>query len=499
MISFSSGLSPAHAKSYYTRELAAPENQVAPELESGRVRHHGAVALHLGLIDPDSHTAETFRNLCDGLSPEGGEVLVPPRNGWEGSAARKARGANARNAGWDINVSPDKSVSVAALVLGDRQIVAAHREATLSALAAFEGTICTRTSDGHRAERTGALLATTFDHGVSRELDPQLHTHVFLHNITVDRTGRTRAVYLPPTFRARNDVAEAYSAALERSLSVLGYRTSRLPRTNAVRIEGLPEALLELYSTRSRRAREQAKRIRREAGTQSDRKEPTARTLHRWAASASRPAKAKHLDWRELRVRWIDQARGIGIDPAELLPRIRPSEPRLEREPAPESGREAIHLGSTRTAEPSAPKMSGSRPAVEPRETPTQKTDHAVVRSVLYASREAATAVSESISGDSSDGLRPMVRLVAAVGEVTAEATEVVAGRGFLARLQASAARAAGPVPPCAQDSHPITPTPEPTRAQSSRAPARATEPTGRSGLAPPKTPAEMPWPDRTR
>lgn len=499
MISFSCGLSPGHAKTYYTRELAAPENQVAPELESGRVRHHGAVALHLGLIDPESHTAETFRNLCDGFSPDGGEVLVRPRNGWEGSAARKARGANARNAGWDINVSPDKSVSVAALVLGDRQIVAAHREATLSALTALERSICTRTTDGRRAELTGALLATTFDHGVSRELDPQLHTHVFLHNITVDRTGRTRAVYLPPTFRARDDIAEAYGAALERSLSVLGYRTSRLPKTHAVRIEGLPEALLELFSTRSRRAREQAKRIVREAGAQPEWKEPTARTLHRWAASVSRPAKAKHLDWRELQVRWIDQARGIGIDPAKLVPRIRASEPWRAQQPAPGPDREAIHRPTTSATEPGAPQKSGSGPAVEPGETPSQKTDSTVVRSVLYASREAATAVSESMSGDSSDGLRPMTRLLAVVGQVAAEATEAVAERSFLARLQAAAARDTGPVPPPAPDSPRVTARPDPGRSEPSRPPDRAAEPPGRDGLAPSKNPKEIPWPDRTR
>jgi len=441
VISFSSGLSPAHAKSYYTHELAAPENRLAAELESGRVRHHGAVATHLGLGDPRSHTAETFRNLCDGRSPDGESVLVPPRNGWEGSAARRARGGNARNAGWDINVSPDKSVSVAALVLGDDRIVEVHRDATRAVLSVLERSICTRSADGRRAERTGALLATTFDHGVSRELDPQLHTHLFLHNITVDRTGRTRAVYLPPTFRVRGEAADAYSASLERGLARLGYPVTRSPGTAVVRIEGIPQALLERFSTRSRRAREQANRIRSEARAQVDRQEPTARTLHRWAASASRPAKPRHLDGRELRLRWIDQARELGIEPSELLRTIRNAAPPRAPEPQADPDRVAVPRDRP-TQSASGATSGGAAPAIVATVEPLGPgPDRGLVHAAFAAGRETAAAAAESVTGDFSEGLRPLDRSARVVAEAAALAAEAVASGGFLTRLRSAATR----------------------------------------------------------
>ncbi|MFZ0852672.1 MAG: relaxase domain-containing protein [Hyphomicrobiaceae bacterium] len=37
-------------------------------------------------------------------------------------------------------------------------------------------------ADGTR-EPTAGLLMATFDHHTSRELDPQLHTHVFIFNL----------------------------------------------------------------------------------------------------------------------------------------------------------------------------------------------------------------------------------------------------------------------------------------------------------------------------
>ncbi len=448
MISFSSGLSPGHAKTYYTRELAAPENRILGDLESGQVSHHGAVAIHLGLIDPRSHSAETFRNLCDGLSPDGEEVLVAARNGWERSAARQARGANARNAGWDVNISPHKSVSIAALVLADPRIVDAHRAAVRASLPVLESSICTRTSDGRKAEPTGALLATTFDHAVSRELDPQLHTHVFIHNITVDRSGRTRAVYIPPTFRARDPIAEAYSESLDRRLSDLGYRTSRETRTGAVRIEGVPQPLLERFSTRSRQARESTGHILAAARGQADRKAPTARTLHRWAASASRRRKPAHVDWRELRVRWSEQLRELGIEPDDLRLEIqnlgrslRASEPQQLDEAAGSTRGSRIpdtKIGAATAAVPEATLLaSGERPEGVPD----------LARSAAFAASDAAEAISETLTGEEAEGLRPPGRFARAVAHLAAGAIEAATDDGFLASLRAAAERAKGPRP----------------------------------------------------
>ena len=445
MISFSSGLSPGHAKTYYTRELAAPENRILGDLESGQVSHHGAVAIHLGLIDPRSHSAETFRNLCDGLSPDGEEVLVAARNGWERSAARQARGANARNAGWDVNISPHKSVSIAALVLDDPRIVDAHRAAVRAALPVLESSICTRTSDGRKAEPTGALLSRPPSTTPSRELDPQLHTHVFIHNITVDRSGRTRAVYIPPTFRARGAIARAYDDVLSRRLEDLGYRSSPDPQTGAIRIEGVPEPLLERFSTRSLQARQRAAQILEEAHGHEDRKPPTSRTLHRWASSASRRRKPAHVDWRELRVRWSEQLRELGIEPDDVRLEIqnlgrslRASEPQQLDEAAgstPGSRIPDTKIGAATAAVPEATLLaSGERPEGVPD----------LARSAAFAASGAAEAISETLTGEEAEGFRPPGRFARAVAHLAAGAIEAATDDGFLASLRAAAERAKG-------------------------------------------------------
>jgi len=342
VISFSRGLSADHAAKYYTRELAAPENQLSLDLETGRVQHHGAVAIHLGLASPKSHTPATFKNLCEGLSPDGTETLVAPRNGWSDSPTRADSRANARNAGWDINCSPDKSVSIAALVLGDERILAAHREAVAKALQVIEASICTRTPGGRSAAPTGALLATTFDHGVSRALDPQLHTHIFVHNITVDRSGKTRAVYIAPTFKQRDAIQAAYSDALEQSLTALGYQTTRDPKSSSVHIKHIPRQLKAHFSSRAATAREEEAALRHRFEANGSQRTPTANTLHRWAAQSSRPEKAASLSWSELRDLWLSQVRELGFEPDQLRQDLLSPQPQLDPvvavpSPAPES------------------------------------------------------------------------------------------------------------------------------------------------------------------
>jgi len=444
VINISSGLSPGHAKSYYTRELAAPENRLFTELESGQVRHHGAVAIHLGLSDPRSHTAMTFRNLCDGRTPDGAEVLVAARRGWEASAIRQARRANARNAGWDVNVSPHKSVSVAALVLGDERIVEAHRVAVRELLLRIEPTICTRTTDGRGAERTGALLATTFDHAVSRELDPQLHTHVFVHNITVDRTGRTRAVYIAPTFGAREQIAEAYDENLAESLTAIGYRIFRDPRTRAVAIDGFPSPLLDHFSTRARQVRRKVEEIRAEARSRSERREPTARTLHRWSAQASRRRKPDHVDWRELRTRWVEQVRELGLDPANLLSAAQRLGMALPREPSRSSGRRGVERAELAPDERAETVGRSIPPGGEAAPPSEGRGDPSAGRLALFVARDAAEALRESMTGDDEEGLQPLRSVSTAAGHAAAHAVESASDLGFLARLRAAAGRLRG-------------------------------------------------------
>src|SRR3546814_804293 len=95
--------------------------------------------------------------------------------------------------GWDFNISAPKSISILALVTGDERILAAHERAVGVALAYLEehAELRRRVEGEVVNETTGRLLFARFTEYASRELDPQLHTHVVVLNMT-NHAGRDR-------------------------------------------------------------------------------------------------------------------------------------------------------------------------------------------------------------------------------------------------------------------------------------------------------------------
>ncbi len=91
--------------------------------------------------------------------------------------------------GWDLTFSAPKSVSILAEVAGDQRLVEAHQRAVQTALGLAETHFAaTRIRDDGsiRREATGSLVIASFDHSTSRALDPQLHTHNVILNMTQD-------------------------------------------------------------------------------------------------------------------------------------------------------------------------------------------------------------------------------------------------------------------------------------------------------------------------
>ncbi|WP_312574004.1 relaxase domain-containing protein, partial [Staphylococcus saprophyticus] len=81
---------------------------------------------------------ETFKNLLDGKLPDGTVVRKPaPKTNKDGKKA------NAR-LGIDFTFSAPKSVSIVALVSGDRRVIAAHDAAVADALKMLESKVVAR-------------------------------------------------------------------------------------------------------------------------------------------------------------------------------------------------------------------------------------------------------------------------------------------------------------------------------------------------------------------
>lgn len=126
-----------------------------------------------------------FENLCRGLHPVSGERLMV-----------RDKGAF-RRVCYFGQVSPPKDVSLLYLVGGDQRIAAWWREAVAETLAEVEAITATRVRRaGMNQDRlTGNMVTAIVTHDANRSLDPQVHTHLCIMNVTYDGTeGRWKSV-----------------------------------------------------------------------------------------------------------------------------------------------------------------------------------------------------------------------------------------------------------------------------------------------------------------
>ena len=97
--------------------------------------------------------------------------------------------ATARNL-YDFTVSAPKAVSVQALE--DPRLIEAHKTAVGEMITEMEGLAGARIrKNGVQDTRnTSNLVIARYEHDSSRELDPQLHTHLVAGNLTYDGAER---------------------------------------------------------------------------------------------------------------------------------------------------------------------------------------------------------------------------------------------------------------------------------------------------------------------
>ena len=101
--------------------------------------------------------------------------------------------SNGRRAATDLTFSAPKSVSLQALVGDDDRLIAAHQTAVEKTLALIEQRYAhTRVMKGGDSQlvNTGNLVVAEFDHIESRSLDPHLHTHCLVMNMTELENGK---------------------------------------------------------------------------------------------------------------------------------------------------------------------------------------------------------------------------------------------------------------------------------------------------------------------
>lgn len=242
--------SAAAAKSYYGKDnyYARESGDPSPTSWAGK----GAERLGLkGDVD-----LNTFESILNGMLPSGRRVGQR-----EGETLEKAM-ERAHRPGVDLTFSPPKDVSLLLYLGGDKRILAAHRAAVKEALTWTERNLAaTRIRNGQNVDavKTGNLVMAKFEHDISRDRDPQLHTHTVIANMTAHQ-GKWRALHNDPLFKHRKTVSLAYDAAMRENMRGLGYGVRLTDgKSGAYEIAGVPEAAREEFSKGKHRIDEAAK------------------------------------------------------------------------------------------------------------------------------------------------------------------------------------------------------------------------------------------------
>ena len=161
--------------------------------------------------------------------------------------------------GWDITFSAPKSVSLEALVMGDRRVIRAHDEAVRATLDWVEAELLeTRGWDPATRRRprmkAKGMVVAGFRHLASRDQDPQLHTHCVLANMTRTASGGWRSVEPTKIRRSEKLIGAYYRNELARRLQALGMAVSPtlVGRVPGFELAGYERSFLDAFSGRRR-------------------------------------------------------------------------------------------------------------------------------------------------------------------------------------------------------------------------------------------------------
>jgi conjugative relaxase-like TrwC/TraI family protein len=233
MLSVSKGMSLRQAERYFSRE---------DYLLKGYSRWVGTGAEALGLVGSVSKV--DFCALCKGEDPRKGAQIVVPKV----TKDKQGRRVETHRAGCDLVFSAPKSVSIAYVVS-----VPGIKEAFDAALDCLtvhlEAHYCHVRCPGGIAG--GGLLAARFDHATSENIDPLLHTHLFLMNAALLTNATWRATELKALYLDQKSVGLLFRQQLAYELGQRGFEILITDRSQLFfEIKGVDDRLVKHFSSR---------------------------------------------------------------------------------------------------------------------------------------------------------------------------------------------------------------------------------------------------------
>lgn len=256
----------------------------------GSSRWSGHAATRLGLSGAIDNQ-KVFSRILSGYSPSGRKRLTG-----------KKIPIDKRRAATDCTFSAPKSVSLTALVGGDLRLIDAHRKAVAIALEILEKRYAhtrVRTPSGRIIVNTGNLLIGQFDHIETRELDPHLHTHCLVMNMTELSKGKWYSHLNEAIMSNRKTLGMMYQHYLALEVQKLGYEIEHIGN-GQFDIKGYSEKDLMDFSKRRQQILEAAG-----VGASNEQRDRC------WALT--RKSK-EYVRPEELFTKWSEEANRLGIN-----------------------------------------------------------------------------------------------------------------------------------------------------------------------------------------
>lgn len=246
---------------------------------------------------------EDFQNVINGKAPDGSFEI---QNGGEGHEHR---------AGVDLTFSASKSVSIASEILGDARVREAHDKAVTEALKYVEQNYSqARQTQNGITEKidTGNLVIAKFQHDTSRELDPQLHTHAVVMNMTQRPDGQWRALSNEELFNNKIFIGQIYRNELAKNLKELGY-SIQSDNKGLFEIRGIDQKLIDHFSQRSEQIQQKVQELK-DSGKYPD---ANGQKLREIATLGSRVAK-QDVDINTVRESWNERLQAQGYTKEQI-------------------------------------------------------------------------------------------------------------------------------------------------------------------------------------
>jgi conjugative relaxase-like TrwC/TraI family protein len=297
--------SAAAAASYYENDDYYSEKGDAPS------EWFGKGAAQQGLSGDVDRAA--FVQALDGITADG-EQLGTMR---EGELQHRA--------GWDMTFSAPKSVSIMAEVAGDRRLIAAHDTAVRAALSYVEEHgAATRIRTGGKVGtvETGSLTAAVFRHDTSRELDPQLHSHGVILNMTKSADGAWRSLESREMYRLYMNAGAVYRQSLASEAARLGYGIEQ-GKNSLFELKGVSKELIDAFSTRSKQIQQGLE----ERGKTRE----TATAQEKGVIALDTRERKKDVDRGQLVDAWRSKAASLGFGENERLAAVATAENKASR------------------------------------------------------------------------------------------------------------------------------------------------------------------------